>query len=78
MKDAFAIGVAKANALKAGYVFRGAYPAAESAGYRRGTLEFSAFVCGYLDTLEQRFPQGVITDAVGRVKDCYEALGYRR
>jgi hypothetical protein len=78
MKDAFAIGVAKANALKAGDVFRGAYPAAESTGYRRGTLEFSAFVCGYLDALEQRFPGGIIIDAAGRVKDCYEAIGYRR
>jgi hypothetical protein len=69
MKDAFAMGVAKANALKEGDVFQGAYPEAEAAGYWCGTLEFSAFVIGYLSTLERRFPRGIITDTAGRLKN---------
>jgi hypothetical protein len=44
MKDAFAMGVAKARALKDGDALLGAYPEAIAAGYRQATIDFSAAV----------------------------------
>ena len=69
MKDAFTMGVAKANALKGGDVLIGAYREAIAAGHLQGTPAYAAFVEGYLNALEQRFPSGIITDSAGRVKN---------
>jgi hypothetical protein len=69
MKDAFTMGVAKANALKDGDVLIGAYREAIAAGYLQETPAYAAFVEGYLNALEQRFPSGIFTDAAGRAKN---------
>lgn len=68
MMSAYRAGRAAGEALQPGVLFTGAYGAADAAG-QVDRVGRAAFITGYLDVVERRFPNGVLVDAEGRLSD---------
>lgn len=65
--DAYHMGAKAAFNLKFGDLFLGAHAAATSHGFPWSGIDREAFITGYLTGIKERFPNGVLVDAEGKL-----------
>lgn len=67
LTTAYDAGIACAEAVTYGTLFRGALPEADAAGYRTPGSERVCFITGYLLTVRRLYPRGVTVDGTGHI-----------